>query len=121
MMNQHMMNQRMMTPPDDFIDFEDPDDEFDEVYLAIILSLGSVIIIVIAATIALGCCCYHRRMRKRDLAALTEKGGVIVLNDDLHCANQEGRLVVNVSLLDARRVRYGCNNYNYIWLSYAIC
>ena len=69
--------------------------------------MGLVVVsVVTTVTVALCCWCYHRKKRRRDLAAISRKGGLnIVLGDDLQRANQEGRLTVNVSLLDtARRV-----------------
>lgn len=74
----------------------DPNDPLDPLP-GIIAPLILVVIVITALPVAIGCCCYHRRVRKRYLATLTEKRGVTILNNDLHHANQEGRLMVTVS------------------------
>ena len=59
-----------------------------------------VAIVVTVIIVSLCCWCYNRKKRASDLAALNNKGGLIVLSDELQHANTEGRLVVNASLLD---------------------
>ena len=66
-----------------------------------VVVLTSIITVVITVSFCLGCWCYHLKKRKRDL---TTKGGLIVLSEDLKRASSEGRLVVNISLLDHTKV-----------------
>ena len=60
----------------------------------------------IAVAVVIGCyCCYKRRKRsKKDLAAIAEKAGLVILDDNLIRAKEEGRLIVNVSILEAGKV-----------------
>ena len=51
---------------------------------------------------AICCWFFHCKHKRRDLHAITGKGGVIVLSDDLQRANQEGRLLFNVALVNVR-------------------
>lgn len=65
-------------------------------------------VVITAVSVGVGCWCYHRKKRKRQpllRTFLTGKGGIIVLSDDLNHASNEGRLVVNVSLLDGVKVK----------------
>lgn len=68
--------------------------------------LISIIIVVVSITIGLGCWCYHRKKRRRDLADLTKKGGIIVISDGLRHASNKGGLVVNVSYLEHPEVNF---------------
>ena len=60
----------------------------------------------IAVAVVIGCyCCYKRRKRsKKDLAAIAEKAGLVILDEQLLRAKEEGRLLVNVSILEAGKV-----------------
>lgn len=77
-----------------------PGDMDRTVELIRMIAPGVVVLIVVIMTVSIGCLCYHRKKRKRDLANFTTKDGLIVLSEDLRHASSEGRLVVNVSLLD---------------------
>ena len=71
----------------------------------VVVVIALIIISIITAVATVSCCCgYHLNKRKRDLTA---EGGVIVLSEDLRRASSEGRLVVNVSLLDRTKVILG--------------
>lgn len=80
-------------------------DDMDEITMKVVPVVIVLISIVTTCTVTVSiffCCwCYHHKKRKRDLAM---KGGVIVLSEDLRRASSEGRLVVNVSLLDRTKV-----------------
>ena len=71
-----------------------------------VVLISIIIIVVVIICIGLGCWCYHRKKRRRDLADLTKKGGVIVISEGLKHASNEGRLVVNVSYLDHPEVNF---------------
>ena len=60
----------------------------------------------IAVAVVIGVyCCYRRKKRnKADLAKIADKGGLIVLDDQLLRAKEEGRLTVNVSILENGQV-----------------
>jgi hypothetical protein len=61
----------------------------------------------IAVAVVIGVyCCYKRKKRsgKADLATIAEKGGLIVLDDQMLRAKDEGRLTVNVSILENGQV-----------------
>lgn len=59
----------------------------------------------IAVAVVIGCyCCYKRKEKNTDLTAIAEKGGLVILDDKLLQAKEEGRLMVNVSILDNGKV-----------------
>lgn len=59
----------------------------------------------IAVAVVIGCyCCYKRKKSGADLVAIAEKGGLVILDDQLLQAKEEGRLTVNVSILENGKV-----------------
>ena len=84
-----------------------PPPKFDGKIFAIAFSLAHIPLFAgIAVAVVIGVyCCYRRKKRnKTDLAAIAEKGGLIVLDDHLLRAKEEGRLTVNVSVLENGKV-----------------
>ena len=80
---------------------------FDGKIFAIAFSLAHIPLFAgIAVAVVIGVyCCYRRKKRsKADLATIAEKGGLIVLDDQLLRAKEEGRLTVNVSILENGKV-----------------
>ena len=80
---------------------------FDSKTFAIAFSLAHIPLFAgIAVAVVIGVyCCYRRKKRsKADLATIAEKGGLIVLDDQLLQAKEEGRLTVNVSILENGKV-----------------
>ena len=77
--------------------------------LGIILSLANIPLFAVAAVavVSIGCyCCYRRKHRnKKDLTFIAEKAGLVILDDNQIRAKEEGRLIVNVSILDAGEVK----------------
>ena len=73
--------------------------------LSITLPVVLILITVVTVTIILALCCYiYHRRKRRDLANFSKKGGLVILDDDLKRASNEGRLVINVSSLDSTKV-----------------
>ena len=65
----------------------------------------------IAVAVVIGIyCCYKKKKSggREELMAIAEKGGLVILDDELLRAKEEGRLTVNVSILDNGQVRI-CN------------
>ena len=69
------------------------------ILISICTTVPVLILIIFVLSTAICCWFFHRNQRRRDLRG---KGGVIVLGDDLQRANQEGRLLVNVALVNVR-------------------
>lgn len=63
--------------------------------------------IAVAIIIGVYCCYFKRKKGSADLAALSEKGGLVILDDKLLRAKEEGRLTVNVAILDNGKVYMG--------------
>ena len=57
-----------------------------------------------AVVIGVYCCYKRKRKGKTDLTAIAEKGGLVILDDQLLRAKEEGRLMVNVSILENGKV-----------------
>jgi hypothetical protein len=68
-----------------------------------ICTIVPVLILVVSAVLSTAICCwfFHRKQRRRDLHG---KGEVIVFSENLQraMANQEGRLLFNVALVNVR-------------------
>ena len=77
------------------------DDPMRPLILISIICTTVLVLILIISVLSTAVCCwfFHRKQRSRDLCG---KGGVIVLGEDLQRANQEGRLLVNVALVNVR-------------------
>ena len=60
--------------------------------------------IAVAIVIGVYCCYFKRKKGSADLAAISEKGGLVILDDKLLRAKEEGRLTVNVAILDNGKV-----------------
>lgn len=60
--------------------------------------------IAVAVVIGVYCCYRRKKQNKADLAKIADKGGLIVLDDQLLRAKEEGRLTVNVSILENGQV-----------------
>ena len=71
------------------------------ILISICTTVPVLILIISVLSTAICCWFFHRKQRRRYLHG---KGGpgVIVLGDDLQRANQEGRLLVNVALVNVR-------------------
>ena len=71
------------------------------ILISICTTVPVLILIISVLSTAVCCWFFHRKQRRRYLHG---KGGpgVIVLGDDLQRANQEGRLLVNVALVNVR-------------------
>ena len=79
------------------------DDPMRPLDIRILISICTTVpvLILIISVLSTAVCCwfFHHKWRRRDLCG---KGGVIILGDDLQRANQEGRLLVNVALVNVR-------------------
>ena len=62
------------------------------------------IVVITGVSVGLGCWCYHHIKIKRERHCLSGRGGVTALSNNLKCDSNEGRLVVNTSLLDSVKV-----------------
>ena len=72
------------------------------ILIPIILIIGLLLVVMIV----ISCWCYHRRRRRRsrEMAILTEKGELIVVQDDRKHAERLGPMVIRLSQLESRRV-----------------
>ena len=77
-------------------------DDHTRVLISVCIIVTVLILVISVLSTAISCWFFHRKHRRRDLHAIRGKTGVIVLSDDLQRANQEGRLLFNVALVNVR-------------------
>ena len=77
-------------------------DDHMRVLISVCITVSVFILVISVLGTAICCWFFHHKYRRRDLHAITGKAGVIVLSDNLQCANQEGRLLFNVALVNVR-------------------
>ena len=77
--------------------------EFDATTFAIAFPLAHIPLfagIAVAVVVGIYCCYRKRKKNKADLTAIAEKGGLVILDEKLIKAKEEGRLTVNVSVIE---------------------